>query len=77
MTSGGGRFGDDQTLWIERSVLESTPSEYDVLDSTLVVRRKVYLPPGYRVVGFGTRAIFVVRPERDGTESLLRYVRPW
>jgi hypothetical protein len=66
----------DGSVWIRRTTAAGARSEYDVLDSALVVRARVTLPSAQRIIAVGRRYLFAVRTDNDDVEWLERYDLP-
>lgn len=66
--------GADGRLWIPRYAPASERATlYDVVDRRGVVVARAQVPNGGRVVGFGARAIYVVRKDADDLQYLQRF----
>lgn len=70
------RIADDGTLWVERSVPAGAPRVFDLFDRQGVRRGAVALPPGRRLLGLGTRTVYLAAVDDDGVERLERYRLP-
>lgn len=46
---------------------------YDIVNRTAGLAGRIHLPPGERVVGFGSRSVYVAVTDRDGIERLRRH----
>ena len=68
--------GPDGLLWIERSVPAGAARVYDVVGPDGGVVRRVTLPVGRRVVGFGARGVYARHIDADGINYLERYDQP-
>lgn len=68
--------GPDGRLWVERSVPAGAARTYDVVGPDGAVARRVTLPVGRRVVGFGARGLYVRHIDADGINYLERYDLP-
>jgi hypothetical protein len=66
--------GPDKQLWILRTQPAGQAlARYDVIDSTGLVRERVTVPAGSKIVGFGASSVYVVRTDEDGLQWLERY----
>ena len=66
--------GSDGRVWVQRyATAEDTRTHYDAIDRRGVVAAKVDVPNGGRIVGFGQRAIYVVRKDADDLQYLQRF----
>jgi hypothetical protein len=66
--------GSDGRVWVPRhGVAGDTRTHYDVIDRRGMVVSKVDVPNDGRIVGFGTRSIYVVRKDADDLQYLQRY----
>ncbi len=66
----------DGILWIERSGPAGAARTYDLIGPDGAVARRVTLPVGRRVVGFGARGVYVRHIDADGINYLERYDQP-
>lgn len=66
-------FAPDGRLWVKRATSANAPAAYDVIDRDGRVVERVTLPGDSRIVGFGVRAVYVVRVDEDELEYLGRY----
>ncbi|HLG05105.1 MAG TPA: hypothetical protein VI383_03065 [Gemmatimonadales bacterium] len=69
-------FASDGMLWIRRTTAARAPAEFDLVDGHGKVATKVRLPPRTRLVGFGSRTVYLVRVDNDDLEYLERYRLP-
>lgn len=70
----GAMAGSDGRLWVQRhTVAGDSRSRYDVIDRRGVVVSRVEIPSGGRIVGFGTRSIYVARKDADDLQYLQRF----
>jgi hypothetical protein len=60
-------------VWVQRQVRADDPPTFDVFDDRGRVVRRVSLPVGERVVGFGTGTVYTVRIDEDDLQYLQRY----
>jgi hypothetical protein len=66
--------GSDGRVWVQRyGAAEDTRTHYDVIDRRGVVAARVDVPNGGHIVGFGARAIYVVRKDADDLQYLQRF----
>ena len=73
---GTSEVAPDGTLWVQRYVAAGAPLVYDVFDASGRLARQVVFPKGSRLVGFGTRGMYVATTTEDELETLARYRRP-
>lgn len=66
----------DGTLWIERAYDATGGQQFDVIDTSGALTKRVTLPLNTRLVGFGARAIYTVRIDDDDLEYLQRHPMP-
>lgn len=66
----------DGTLWIERTYDATGGQQFDVIDASGTLTKRVTLPLNTRLVGFGARAIYTVRIDDDDLEYLQRHPMP-
>lgn len=59
--------------WVERHVAAGTPREYDVFGADGKLARKVVLPAGRRLVGFGKGVVYLKETTADELSYLERY----
>lgn len=64
----------DGRLWVRRTGPAGAPTTYDVIDANGKLAEKVVLPKRTRLVGFGSRAVYLVRTDEDDLQYLGRYV---
>lgn len=64
------RFSPDGMLWVERAGPAGTGQRFDVIDARGQLARRVTLPSGLRLVGFGRDGIYTVRRDEDDFEFL-------
>jgi hypothetical protein len=69
-------FDTNGHLWVRRLSREADPTKYDVIDEIGRVTLTVSLPNDSRVLGFGTRSVYLVRKDEFDLESLERYALP-
>lgn len=69
------RFDPDGALWVERHVQAGQPPRFDVFDSDGRLARRVELPAGRRLLGFGSASIYLVHEDSDGLQWIERYRR--
>jgi hypothetical protein len=68
------QFDRDGTLWVHRTTAVGAPPYYDVVDSTGTLVKKVTLPMGSRIIGFGTGGtIYLVHTDADAVQFLQRF----
>ena len=74
----GGRIPVDPSgrAWVRRHVEAGGPSTYDVFDRAGKRVGTVTLDPGKRVIGFGTRGVYVVAYDEFDLNYLERYAMP-
>jgi hypothetical protein len=66
--------GADGRVWIRRyGVAGDSRTHYDVIDRRGMVVARVDVPNDGRVVGFGARAVYVVRKDADDLQYLQRF----
>ena len=66
--------GSDGRVWVQRyGAANDTRTHYDVIDRRGVVAARVDVPNGGHIVGFGARAIYVVRTDADDLQYLQRF----
>lgn len=71
------RFSPDGMLWVERAGPAGAGQMFDVIDARGQLARRVTLPAGLRLVGFGRDGIYTVRRDEDDLEFLqLHHVLP-
>lgn len=73
---GTAMFGPDGLLWIPRAVAAGKPPLYDIIDGSGKLFERVQLPPRTKLIGFGTKAVYVVRIDDDGLQYLQRHASP-
>ncbi len=74
--AGGVAVTPEGELWLLRSRPASDPvPSYDVFDAQGRVVKRVLLPKGTRLVGFGKGTAYLVRADDDGLEYLMRFKR--
>jgi hypothetical protein len=59
--------------WVERYVAARTPREFDVFGADGKMVRKVVLPAGRRLVGFGKGVVYLKETTADELSYLERY----
>ena len=59
--------------WVERSVPAGSPRVMDVFDAAGVLKARVTLPAGRRLVGFGNGVIYVRHSDASDLQHLERY----
>lgn len=64
------RFSPDGMLWVERAGPAESGQLFDVIDARGQLARRVTLPAGLRLVGFGRDGIYTVRRDEDDFEFL-------
>ena len=62
-------------LWVERHVPFGEPVTFDVFDESGRLSKKVVLPEGRQIIGFGRGTLYAVTVDEDGLQWLERYVR--
>lgn len=67
------RISDSGDAWVQRYMPAGSPETYDVFGSDGALERRVVLPAGAELVGFGKDAAFVVRRDEVDFEWLERY----
>jgi len=63
-------------LWIQRHVRAGQPKRYDVFDGSGALVASLTLSRDRRIVGFGSRAMYVVALDDDGLQTLERHAMP-
>jgi hypothetical protein len=63
-------------LWVARSVPADDAPTFDVFDSNAQLARRIVLPEGRRIVGFGANAVYAVRIDEFDLNWLERYQVP-
>ncbi|MDH3457084.1 MAG: hypothetical protein OER90_09595, partial [Gemmatimonadota bacterium] len=63
-------------LWVARSMPAGSGPTFDVFDSNAQLVRRIVLPDGRRLVGFGKNAVFAVRIDEFDLNWLERYRVP-
>ena len=59
--------------WVERSVPAGSPRIMDVFDAAGMLKGRVVLPAGRRLVGFGTGVIYLRHSDQSDLQHLERY----
>jgi hypothetical protein len=67
------RVAPDGIAWVERSVAAGTPREYDLFGADGRLVRRVVLPPGRRLAGFGKGVVYLRETTADELQYLERY----
>jgi hypothetical protein len=67
------RVAPNGDAWVERYVAAGTPREFDIFRSDGILIRKVILPVGRRLVGFGKGVVYL----RETTEDELQYLEQY
>jgi hypothetical protein len=73
---GTARIDASGRLWIQRHVRAGQPKRYDVFGSDGTLVATLSLSRDRRIVGFGSRAMYVVVFDADGLQTLERYTMP-
>ncbi len=63
-------------LWVARSMPAGRAPTFDVFDGNAQLARRIVLPEGRRIVGFGKNAVFAVRVDEFDLNWLERYQVP-
>jgi hypothetical protein len=69
-------FSSDGLLWIPRATAAGKPPLYDIIDGQGKLFERVELPPRTKLVGFGTKSVYVVRLDADDLQYLQRHALP-
>jgi hypothetical protein len=59
--------------WVERSVPAGSPRVMDVFDAAGVLKARVTLPAGRRLIGFGNGVIYLRHSDESDLQHLERY----
>jgi len=76
LRSGGVKFAPDGLLWLERATRFGARPVVDVIDENGKAIRRIQLPSGTRLVGFGLRSVYLARSDQDNLEWLEKYQLP-
>ena len=60
-------------VWVQKYMPFDAPPTYDVIDNTGKVVSRVVLPKRTRLLGFGTRTVYLARSDEDDLQYLQRY----
>jgi len=67
------RVAPNGDAWVERYVAAGTPREFDVFRADGMMIRKVILPAGRRLVGFGKGVVYLRETTADELQYLEQY----
>jgi hypothetical protein len=71
--AGGVFVAKNGQMWVERYVAADAAPLYDVFDANAVLVKRVTLPEGRTLVGFGSGAVYVVRTDEFDLQWLEKY----
>ena len=69
-------FGQDGSLWVERSVRLNLPQTFDLIGSDGTLRARLQMPRGRRLMSLSANWIYLVNTDEDGLQHLERYAYP-
>jgi hypothetical protein len=72
----GVSFAPDGLLWVMRSTRFGARPVVDIIDRGGEVATRLELPNRSRLVGFGTRSVYLARKDQDDLEWLEKYQLP-
>lgn len=73
---GGVRFAPDGLLWVERSTPSGVGPLIDVIDPNGYLITRIELPARTRLLGFGSRSVYLARRDQNDLEWLEKYRLP-
>jgi hypothetical protein len=75
--AGGVQAGSDGNVWIRRArSLKHPGTDYDVVDRTGHLVKRLHLPANEMIVAFGRTSLFVMLTDSDDLQHLKRYPLP-
>lgn len=75
--AGGIRVAQNGELWVERYASANSAPVYDVFDENAALVRRVTLPEGCTVVGFGDGSVYLARIDEFDLQYLEKYSLFW
>jgi hypothetical protein len=69
----GVRVAADGSLWVRRYLKAGSPPTFDVFDGQGRLTRRVVLPPGRQLVGFGNGVVYATVKDEFDLQYLERY----
>src|SRR5690606_13458762 len=70
------RAAPDGRLWVARAAADDDVAEYDVVAPGARLEKRVRLPRGVTLAGFGQDMLYAVREDEDDLRYLQRYRLP-